>query len=58
MQDQPLLEVKHKLFFVWRVADDALLSFLNCLAFGIASAVSDALDVGIDGDKVSTFIIF
>jgi hypothetical protein len=35
-----------------------LLGFFNRLALGVAGAVSNALDMGIYRDKVSTFIIF
>ncbi len=58
MQDQPVVQVEHKFFFIWCVFNDALLGFFNGLALGITSAVCNALDMGIDGDKVSTFVIF
>lgn len=52
------MQVKHKFRLIWRVFNDALLGFVNRLALGVTCAVCHALDVGIDGDKVSTFVIF
>lgn len=53
-----MMKIKHKLRLVWGVFNNALLGFFNRLALGVAGTVGDALDVGIDGNKVSTFIIF
>ena len=53
-----MMQVEHKLRFIRRVLNDALLGFFHRFTFGVTCAVSDALDMGIDGDKVVTFVIF